>query len=123
MQDVVKSMPEPLLHSEYTLGEELLHTEISWLHAKAQATDADVDMTVLEGTVKVVKALVQALDKRSVGCEGSPSLIQLLLEYYLFPEALQPRVDGAAASGACVPCAAVPSRATRLKRAGQSTGL
>jgi hypothetical protein len=87
---LVVSMSEQPLRSAYALAEELLRAEVAFLHSLAAAEA--VDASVLDGSVRLVKGLVAALDMRSVGCGGTPSLIQLLLEYYLFPEALQSRV-------------------------------
>jgi hypothetical protein len=52
--------------------------------------------SLLQGRLQLVLALVRVLDRRAVGSEGQGGLMKLLLQQFLFPEAV---VKAAAAAG------------------------
>lgn len=82
----------------FTVAGQILDDEVENMKAVAAAPAATASgsieaavaaCTLLQGRLQLVLALVRTLDRRSVGSDSESGLIRLLLQDFLFPEAVQ----------------------------------
>eukprot|EP00775_Hariotina_reticulata_P001572 gene1572-1911_t len=98
----------------FAMANQMLDEEVENLKALAVATTAvtvsedasaaDAACMLLQGRLQLVLALVRALDRRGIGSDSQGGLIKLLLQDFLYPEAMQ--LTGAADALDLPKCAA-----------------